>query len=238
MSAPPPLDPYRPRPPAGAASVVVVSARVARAPGARVRLVALSPRSPRALLVETEALPLAEGQERFVLPPATTLPEAMADPERFPFAVLAGAGTGAGAGQAGGRAARGRRGDAVVGYGVLDRRGYLDHLLDQAERTVLLRGYCVAARAQGRGYGAAGARAVRTLAAQVAASADLVVLSVDESNGAGLAAYSRAGFVDSGARYAGRSGEEVVMVATTARTAAGRASALSAPSRTAAARRT
>lgn len=238
MSAPPPLDPYRPRPPAGAASVVVVSGRVARAPGPAVRLVALGPRSPSALLAEAEALPLAQGQERFVLPPATTLPEAMADPERFPFAVLAGGTAGPGQSQASARSGRGRRGDAVVGYGVLDRHGYLDHLLDQADRTVLLRGYCVAAPVQGRGYGAAGARAVRTLAAQVAASADLVVLSVDQTNAAGLAAYARAGFVDSGARYEGRSGDEVVMVATTARTAQGRASAFSAPSRMLAARRT
>lgn len=230
--------PYRPRRAAGAASVVVVGGRVTRAPGPAVRLVALTPRSPRTLLAEAEALPLAQGQERFVLPPATTLPEAMADPERFPFAVLADGGA-TGPGQASGRPARARRGETgIVGYGVLDRRGYLDHLLDQADRTVLLRGYCVAASAQGRGYGAAGARAVRTLAAQVAASADLVVLSVDQTNAAGLAAYARAGFVDSGARYEGRSGDEVVMVATTARTAQGRATAFSAPSRTLAARRT
>lgn len=168
------------------------------------RLVALVPRSPAALLGAAEALALAEGQERFVLPPAATLPEALADPDRSPFAVLA-----AGAGP-GGRARAGE----VVGYGVLDRRGYLGHLLDQAERTVLLRGYCVDATAQGRGYGAAGARAARALAAQVAPSAELVVLSVDGANGAGLGAYARAGFVDTGARYEGRSGTEVVMAAT------------------------
>ena len=170
----------------------------------QVRLVALVPRSPRALLDAAEALALRDGQERFVLPPAVTLPEALADPDRSPFAVLT-----AGAGP-GGRARAGE----VVGYGVLDRRGYLGHLLDQAERTVLLRGYCVAATAQGRGYGAAGARAARALAAQVAPSAELVVLSVDGANGAGLGAYARAGFVDTGARYQGRSGTEVVMAAT------------------------
>ena len=168
------------------------------------RLVALVPRSPRALLGAAEALALGDGQERFVLPPATTLPEALADPDRFPFAVLT-------AGAAPDGRARARE---VVGYGVLDRRGYLGHLLDQAERTVLLRGYCVAATAQGRGYGAAGARAARALAAQVAPSAELVVLSVDGANGAGLGAYARAGFVDTGARYEGRSGTEVVMAAT------------------------
>ena len=156
----------------------------------------LVPRSPRALLDAAEALPLREGQERFVLPPAATLPEALADPDRFPFAVLTTGGAG-----------------TVVGYGVLDRRGYLGHLLDQAERTVLLRGYCVAATAQGHGYGAAGARAARALATRVAPSADLVVLSVDQANAAGLGAYARAGFVDTGARYEGRSGTEVVMAA-------------------------
>ena len=164
---------------------------------AQVRLVTLAPRSPRALLDAAEALALGDGQERFVLPPAATLPDALADPDRVPFAVL----TTVGAGE-------------VVGYGVLDRRGYLGHLLDQAERTVLLRGYCVAAPVQGRGYGAAGARAARALAAQVAPSADLVVLSVDQANDPGLRAYTRAGFVDTGARYEGRSGTEVVMAAT------------------------
>ena len=184
---------------------------------AQVRLVTLVPRSPRALLDAAEALPLREGQERFVLPPAATLPDALSDPDRFPFAVLAAGATSAGGAatrRAGPGRARAGGADEVVGYGVLDRRGYLEHLLDQAERTVLLRGYCVAAPAQGSGYGAAGARAARALAAQVAPSADLVVLSVDQANAAGLGAYARAGFVDTGARYAGRSGTEVVMAAT------------------------
>jgi RimJ/RimL family protein N-acetyltransferase len=164
-----------------------------------VRLEVLVEGSPPGLLAAVGALAVAPGQEDFVLLPQVTLPAALDDPGRTPFAVLAG---------------HSARSAGVVGFGVLDRHGYLDQVLDQPERTVLLRAFCIGARHQGRGLGAAAARAARSLGARVAPSAELVVLSVHAANTAGQRAYARAGYADTGARYAGSCGAEHVMAAT------------------------
>lgn len=170
-------------------------------------------RSPRALVAAVESLRVAPGQEDFVLLPRVTLPVALDEPDRTPFAVLA-----AGAGSR----------SSVVGFGVLDRHGYLDQVLDQPERTVLLRAFCIDAAHQGRGLGTAGARAARVLGGAVAPSADLVVLTVHGANTAGQRAYARAGFADTGARYTGSCGQEWVMAAAVVRRAAAQAPPLSA----------
>ncbi len=180
-----------------------------------VSLVLMTRRSPASLVTAVEELALAEGQDRFVLPPALTLSPAVDDANRLPFAIVRSRAQTRGrtpAGRGPGSRQTSPRPD-VVGFGVLDRRGYLSHLLDRPERTILLRGYCIAAGVQGHGYGSAGARAVRELAGQVAPGSDLVVLSVDEANAGGLRAYAKAGFVDTTARYEGRSGQELVLAA-------------------------
>ncbi len=167
------------------------------------RLRVLDERSPCALLTAVEELSVAPDQEDFVLLPRVTLPAALDDADRTPFAVLA----------------RGDGGEAVVGFGVLDRQGYLDQVLDQPERTVLLRAFCIDERHQGRGYGTGAARRARALGGRVAPSADLVVLTVNTANSGARAVYARAGFADTGARYTGSSGEQWVMAATAVRTA-------------------
>lgn len=137
--------------------------------------------------------PLPE-QDEFSSAATRTLPEADADSQRTPFAVLAG--------------------DEPVGFGVLDRAGYLADLVDAPERAVLLRAFYLAAGWQGRGLGTAAAREVRSLARQLHPQVDLVVLTVDERNAAALAAYTAAGFVDTGVRYlAGDSGPQHVLAA-------------------------
>ena len=112
-----------------------------------------------------------------------TLPAAEADPDRTPFAVLLG--------------------DLPVGFGVLDRAGYLADLVDEPQRAVLLRAFYLDAAWQGRGLGVAAAREVRDLAGRLHPDADLVVLTVNEGNPRAVAAYLRAGFVDIGVRYLG-----------------------------------
>lgn len=140
-------------------------------------------------------------QEQFSASADRTLPEAMANPARTPFAVLAGG--------------------EPVGFGVLDREGYLDELVDAPERAVLLRAFYVGARHQGRGYGTAAAAQVPQLAGELFADAELVVLTVNERNPAAVAAYSRAGFRDTGARYlGGDAGPQRVLVAAVPRRAA------------------
>lgn len=169
------------------------------------RLEVLDERSPCAVLTAVEELSVAPDQEDFVLVPRVTLPVALDDPDRTPFAVLASA--------AGGAVDPG----TVVGFGVLDRHGYLDQVLDQPERTVLLRAFCIDERHQGRGYGTGAARRARALGARVAPSADLVVLTVNTANTAAQRVYARAGYADTGVRYTGSSGEQWVMVATAVR---------------------
>lgn len=180
-------------------------------PGVEVHLQVLDEGSPAGLVAAVEAIELAPGQDDLVLLPRVTLPVALDEPERTPFAVLSGAGPGGAGARAGAR---------VVGFGVLDRQGYLEQVLDQPERTVLLRAFCIGAAHQGRGLGTAAARAARALAAAVSPAADLVVLTVSAENPAGLRAYARAGYADTGARYAGCLGEEHVMAATVARSPA------------------
>ncbi len=193
------------------AAVEMTSARDLASPA--VSLVPMTRRSPASLVRTVEELDLAAGQDRYVLPPALTLAPALEDVTRTPFAIVrARARSRVPVGRGPGARRTAPRAD-VVGFGVLDRRGYLGHLLDQPERTVLLRAYCIAAHAQGNGYGSAGARAVRALAAQVSPSSALVVLSVHEENGGGRRAYASAGFIDTTARYDGRSGPELVLAA-------------------------
>jgi RimJ/RimL family protein N-acetyltransferase len=162
--------------------------------GADVRLVPLSLASDPGLLVAVLGLDVLPEQGGFVIPASQTFAAAAADPDRTPFAVLAA--------------------DSAVGFGVLDRRGHLAELLDEPGRGVLLRAFYVGAGHQGRGHGTAAARAVRSLAAVVAPSADLVVLTVHERNAPARAAYARAGYADTGARYTQVAGDpQLVMVA-------------------------
>ena len=143
--------------------------------------------------------PLPE-QERFTVPAAETFTAAVADPDRTPFAVLAGG--------------------VPVGFGVLDRSGYLADLVDDPASAVLLRAFYIDAGSQGRGYGRAAARSARGLAAALVPGARLLVLTVNELNTTALRAYARAGFADTGVQYlGGASGPQRVMVAALAREA-------------------
>jgi RimJ/RimL family protein N-acetyltransferase len=134
------------------------------------------------------------GQELFSGVAASTLPPAEADPHRTPFAVLADG--------------------EPVGFGVLDRVGYLAELVDDVDRAVLLRAFYLDAGAQGRGLGTSAVRALPTLVREQLPGAELLVLTVNERNPAAVRAYLRGGFVDTGARYlGGGAGPQHVLVA-------------------------
>lgn len=132
-------------------------------------------------------------QEPYSSRAAVTLPAADADPHRTPFAV--------------------EHGSRVVGFGVLDAAGHLAELVDHPEQAALLRGFYIADREQGRGYGRAAARLVRVLVREVVPAARIVVLTVHEGNVAAIRAYEAAGFVTAGAYRGGVLGPERVMVA-------------------------
>lgn len=79
----------------------------------------------------------------------------------------------------------------------------------------LLRGFAIDAGSQGRGIGTMSARAAvdeaRKLTARLGGGQAGVVLSVNERNPAGLAAYAKAGFVDSGQYLGGNAGPQRTM---------------------------
>ncbi|MCR1163616.1 GNAT family N-acetyltransferase [Paenarthrobacter sp. UW852] len=83
------------------------------------------------------------------------------------------------------------------------------------ESAWLLRGFLIDSRSQGRGLGSLAARAAveeaRKLTARLGGGQAGVVLSVNERNPAGLAAYAKAGFVDTGQYLGGSAGPQRTM---------------------------
>lgn len=83
------------------------------------------------------------------------------------------------------------------------------------ESAWLLRGFLIDRRLQGRGLGqlaaAAAVAAAAKLTAKHAGGEAGVVLSVNEGNRAGLAAYQKAGFVDHGQYLGGSAGPQRIM---------------------------
>jgi len=83
------------------------------------------------------------------------------------------------------------------------------------ESVWLLRGFLIDSRSQGRGLGTLAARAAveeaRKLTARLGGGQAGVVLSVNERNPAGMAAYSKAGFVDTGRYLGGNAGPQRTM---------------------------
>ncbi|TDQ48812.1 GNAT family N-acetyltransferase [Actinorugispora endophytica] len=126
---------------------------------------------------------LGPGQSRFARPAAHTLPRADADPGRTPFAVVH----------------EGR----AVGFGILDRGGYLKEVADAPEESVLLRAFYIAPHWQGRGLGRAACAALPRLAGAVAPGATAVLLTVNRENHVARRAYLASGFADTGRVYSG-----------------------------------
>jgi RimJ/RimL family protein N-acetyltransferase len=136
--------------------------------------------------------PLPE-QERFSGRAENTLPDAEADPARTPFAILAS--------------------EVPVGFGVLDRGGYLAEVDAAPQSAVLLRAFFVDAAAQGRGLGSAATAALPGLVRAVHPGVERLVLTVNAKNPAAIRAYLRGGFADTGRRYlGGAAGPQHVLV--------------------------
>lgn len=155
-------------------------------------------------------LELAAGQDAFVGEPTEMVQLALQDPARHPFAVVV-----ASAAEAAVAGSHGGSEDRVVGMGVLHVGAATDTGWPDANAAVLLRGFLVDHREQGRGYGGAATRAAvelsRELVAELGLPATGVVLGVNERNTAAHAVYLNAGFVDSGRYLGGRSGPQHIM---------------------------
>lgn len=148
-----------------------------------------------ALQTGVAALELSAGQDAFVGVPAALLATALVDPARHPMAIVA-------------------DGD-VVGFCILHVNAAMDAGWRDADSAVLLRGFMIDRRRQGRGYGTmatlAAVERAELLARELALPAKGVVLGVNERNVAGQVAYGRAGFTDSGQYLGGRSGPQRTM---------------------------
>ena len=140
-------------------------------------------------------LQLSQGQERFVGDPLRMALAGLAEDSRRPYVI-----------ESNGRAV----GVLTLQSGAARLAGWPDD-----HSAWLLRGFLIDRRHQGRGLGQkAAAAAVATaekLTARHRTGETGVVLSVNEANPAGLAAYRRAGFVDQGQYNGGAAGPQRIM---------------------------
>jgi GNAT superfamily N-acetyltransferase len=146
-------------------------------------------------LGEVAGLELGEGQRKFVGDPLRMMLVGLEEDSRFPYVLDAdGAAVGV----------------ATLQAGAARAAGWADD-----DSAWLLRGFLVDRRRQGRGVGAAGAVAAVREAARLTAALDGdqrgVVLSVNEANPAGQAAYRKAGFEDRGQYLGGDAGPQRIM---------------------------
>lgn len=98
----------------------------------------------------------------------------------------------------------------VVGFFVLDtgedRFNYTDE-----QATILLRGYSIHPSFQGRGIAKQSLALLPAYIAKFFPQVNQVVLGVNEANKAAQSLYIKAGFVDEGKRFTGRSGVQIAM---------------------------
>lgn len=146
-------------------------------------------------LGEIALLELGEGQEKFVGEPLRMMLIALEEDSRYPFAVDAN-GTAVGV--------------FTLQSGAATLAGWPDD-----DSAWLLRGFLIDRRQQGRGLGTlaadAAAREAAKLTAALGSGQAGVVLSVNELNPGGLAAYRKAGFEDRGRYEGGDAGPQRVM---------------------------
>nr|WP_307613466.1 GNAT family N-acetyltransferase [Pseudarthrobacter sp. W1I19] len=147
----------------------------------------------RAIQLEAVAgLELLPGQEKFVGDPLRMALAGLAEESRRPYVI-----------EANGQAV----GVLTLQAGAARLAGWPDD-----DSAWLLRGFLIDRRQQGKGYGPRGAAAAAAAAEKLSSRHQTgeagVVLSVNEANPAGLAAYRRAGFEDRGQYLGGSSGPQ------------------------------
>jgi GNAT superfamily N-acetyltransferase len=146
-------------------------------------------------LHEVAQLQLRPGQDRFVGDPLRMALAGLAEVSRHPYVI-----------EAGGQAV----GVLTLQSGAARLAGWPDD-----HSAWLLRGFLVDFRYQGKGLGTLAAAAAVAAAGKLErrhpTGAAGVVLSVNEANPAGLAAYRRAGFVDHGQYTGGTAGPQRIM---------------------------
>ena len=152
-------------------------------------------RRPGIKLGEIALLELGAGQQKFVGEPLRMMLIALEEDSRYPFAVDSN-GTAVGV--------------LTLQSGAATLAGWPDD-----DSVWLLRGFLIDRRQQGRGLGTlaadAAVREAGKLTAGLGSGQTGVVLSVNELNPGGLAAYRKAGFEDRGRYEAGDAGPQRIM---------------------------
>jgi RimJ/RimL family protein N-acetyltransferase len=160
-------------------------------------LAELPPAERRAVEADLAGLGILPEQGGFSKSPAEVLAKSEGDPSRQTFAILVDEGYG---------------GPTVVGVGVLQADTADAQVWPSQGPHVVLRGFSIDFRYQGRGIGAAAVSQAVALAECRFPGAEAVVLTVHVDNVAGQRAYERSGFWMAGRRVRGRAGAEHVMV--------------------------
>lgn len=147
------------------------------------------------VVADLEATSILPGQSAFSLPPTAVLEKSRTDPSRRTFAILL----------------HHDDGMDAVGIGVLQPCGAGAAAWPEQTPHVLLRGFSVDARWQGRGIGTRATNEAVMLARREFPEAQAIVLTVHVDNLAGQRAYERTGFRPTGRQVSGRAGQELVM---------------------------
>jgi GNAT superfamily N-acetyltransferase len=146
-------------------------------------------------LGDIAALNLGPGQEKFVGEPLKMTILALEDESRLPYVI-----------EANGEVV----GVLTLQFGAASLAGWPDD-----DSAWLLRGFLIDRKRQGEGLGSSAAAAAveeaRKVTVRNGGGQAGVVLSVNEGNSTGLAAYARAGFVDRGRYLGGNSGPQRIM---------------------------
>lgn len=98
----------------------------------------------------------------------------------------------------------------VAGFFVLDTGDDKFHYTDQQD-SILLRGYSIHSAYQGRGIAKTSMALIPSYIKKYFPHVSQVVLGVDEDNSVAQSLYIKAGFIDEGKRFDGRSGIQIAM---------------------------
>lgn len=98
----------------------------------------------------------------------------------------------------------------VAGFFVLDKGDDKFHYTDQQD-SILLRGYSIHPAYQGRGIAKTSMALIPSYIKEYFPQVNQVVLGVNEDNKAAQSLYIKAGFLDEGKRFIGRSGVQIAM---------------------------
>lgn len=140
--------------------------------------------------IALESYPLSEVHLTFTAHPLELLERSVNNPTYTPIVIL--------------------EDGRVAGFFVLDTGDDKFHYTDQRE-SILLRGYSIHPAYQGRGIAKSSMTLIPPYIQKYFPQVSQVVLGVNEANKRAQSLYIKAGFLDEGKRFTGRSGAQIAM---------------------------